>query len=78
MQLETYKNITNKIRWNEFIHNGPLFPELCIKKDIPIIINGIRYTLPLLSEEYAMLYAKYIGTEYVENKTFNNICWNDF
>lgn len=54
------------------------FQNYILKKDIPIIIHGIRYTLPLLPEEYAMLYAKYIGTEYVENKTFKKQFWNDF
>lgn len=78
---EIYKNllggITNK-RWNELIHNGPMFPKLYEKKNIPIIINNKKYILPDLAEEYAMMYSKYIGTEYVENKNFNKNFWADF
>ena len=65
-------------KWDSLYHNGPLFYPEYIQHNIPIIIKSIKYILTPLSEEYATLYSKYIGTEYTKNIIFNNNFWEDF
>jgi DNA topoisomerase-1 len=65
-------------KWSSFIHSGVMFPDLYEPHGIPIIYNGIEVKLPPLAEEYATLYARYLGTEYIKSKTFNKNffkCW---
>jgi DNA topoisomerase-1 len=65
-------------KWKTFEHNGVMFPPEYIKKNIPIIYNGKDIILDNINEEIAFLYAKYIGTEYVKNSTFNRNFWKDW
>ena len=67
-----------KPQWTILHHNGPLFPPLYKKHNIPIIINNTDIILSELAEEYATLYAKYIDTEYFKNKIFKKNFWKDF
>ena len=55
-----------KPQWTVFRHNGPMFPPEYEQHKVPIIFRGVREELPILAEEYATLYAKYVGTEYIE------------
>jgi DNA topoisomerase-1 len=69
-------------KWNTLEHNGVLFPLLYKPHGIPLKYkegdNFIEVKLDKIAEEYAMLYAKYINSEYSENKTFNKNFWNDW
>ena len=58
-------------KWKEFKHNGVYFPPDYIQHNIPIIYNGEKINLDPLSEEYATLYSKYIGSNYEENNIRN-------
>lgn len=64
-------------RWKTLQHNGVMFPPEYEPHNIPIIYNGKRITLNPEAEEYATFYAKYIGTEYINN-TFNKNFWRDW
>ena len=64
-------------QWNILEHNGPLFPDEYIPHKTPIIFNLKQIILPLLTEEYATMYAKYIDTQYNDN-TFKKNFWKDF
>jgi len=68
----------DKPKWKSFKHNGVLFPEPYIPHNIPIIYNGEKIVLDSISEEYASIYAKFTGTEYIKNKSFNNNFFNDW
>ena len=59
-----------KSQWTVFRHNGPLFPPEYEPHKTPIKFKGEEIILPPLAEEYATLYAKYIGTEYLERNKF--------
>ena len=48
-----------------------MFPEPYVQHKTPLIVNGKKIILPDLAEEYATLYARYIGTEYAESKRFH-------
>lgn len=72
------RNTSQKPQWKTLEHNGPMFPPEYVPHKIPVLINKKEYILPPLSEEYATLYSKYIGTAYTENKTFNKNFWIDF
>jgi len=68
----------SKKKWSTFVHNGVLFPELYSPHNIPIYYNGLEVKLPLLAEEYATLYARYLDSEYIQSKIFNKNffkCW---
>lgn len=67
-----------KKKWTQLHHNGVMFPPEYEPHNIPIIYNGNKIYLDPQSEEVASFYAKYIGTEYIENKTFRKNFWNDF
>lgn len=75
-QLGGKKN--NEAKWETFQHNGVLFPEPYKAHKIPLIYDGKRINLDAESEEYATIYAKFIGTEYLNNKTFNKNFFNDW
>lgn len=62
---------SGKNKWSSFKHNGPMLAPKYEPHEIPIKYNGIEVKLSPEAEEYATLYAKYIDTEYIKNKTFN-------
>ena len=65
------KDTKNTKKWTTFSHNGVVFAPLYIPHNIPIKYDGVKKTLPPLAEEYATLYAKYIGSEYAKHKSFS-------
>ena len=65
-------------KWKTFKHNGVLFPEPYKPHKIPIVYNGEKIVLDPISEEYASIYAKFTGTEYIKNKSFNKNFFNDW
>lgn len=65
-------------KWKTLYHSGPLFPPEYIKHNIPIICNEKEIILNKKAEEYATLYAKYIGTDYIKNNRFRKNFWNDW
>ena len=67
-----------KPQWTVFRHNGPMFPPEYEPHKITIKFKGEEVVLPELAEEYATLYAKYLGTEYVEKPKFNKNFFKDF
>lgn len=73
-----FRSKNSKNKWTTLSHNGVKFPPEYEKRDIPIIYNGKEILLNKNSEECAFLYAKYLGSEYVENNTFNKNFFNDW
>jgi DNA topoisomerase-1 len=65
-------------QWSVLRHNGPLFPPEYIPHKTPVIINNKHIILNPLAEEYASLFAKYIGTKYIESNLFKKNFWKDF
>ena len=65
-------------RWKTLSHNGPLFPPEYVPHGVPLVYDGERIVLPPEAEEAASFYARYLPTERVENKTFNNNFFKDF
>ncbi len=65
-------------KWESLSHNGVLFPPEYEQHKIPVKYKDNDVVLPPLAEEYATLYAKYLDTEYVKNKTFNKNFWKDW
>lgn len=61
----------NKNKWTSFIHNGVMFAPKYKPHGIPIKYKNKEIKLNPEQEEYATLYAKYINTDYIKNKTFN-------
>uniref|UniRef100_A0A6C0EAB7 DNA topoisomerase 1 n=1 Tax=viral metagenome TaxID=1070528 RepID=A0A6C0EAB7_9ZZZZ len=68
----------NKKKWDTLEHNGVLFPAPYVKHDTPLIYDGKEIVLDEESEEIATMFAKYIDTEYVTNKTFRSNFWSDW
>ena len=68
----------NDAKWQTFSHNGVMFPEPYEPHKIPLLYNGKRINLDPESEEYATIYAKFTGTEYLNNKIFNKNFFNDW
>jgi DNA topoisomerase-1 len=68
----------NDIKWSSFSHNGVLFPEPYVPHKIPLIYDGKEIILDPESEEYATIYAKFTGTEYLNNKTFKKNFFSDW
>lgn len=69
---------TTKYKWTTLQHNGLKFPEDYTQKNIPLIYDGKEILLSKDAEEIAFLYAKYIGTDYVNNSTFNKNFFSDW
>ena len=65
-------------QWDVMIHNGPMFAPLYEPHNIPVIINGHKYQLSGLAEEYITMYARYLGTEYIMKPKFNKNFLNDW
>jgi len=86
--LNKYNNINNNhtvlnqrgggFKWTTLEHNGVLFPSEYKPHNIPLKYKDEKIKLTSEQEEAAMLYAKYINTDYIENKTFNRNFWNDW
>jgi DNA topoisomerase-1 len=72
------QNGGGNIKWKTLEHLGPLFPADYKPHGKPLKYNSEYINLTSIQEEYAMLYAKYIQTDYIENKTFNKNFWNDW
>ena len=68
----------NDAKWTTFSHNGVLFPEPYIPHKIPLLYDGKRINLDAESEEYATIYSKFLDTEYVKSKHFNNNFFKDW
>lgn len=68
----------NKPQWTVLRHNGPMFPPEYEPHNTPVIINGKEIVLPPLAEEYATMFAKYIGSQYMEQSSFKRNFWKDF
>jgi DNA topoisomerase-1 len=68
----------NDAKWTSFSHNGVMFPEPYEPHKIPLIYDGKKIVLDPESEEYATIYAKFLGTEYLNNKIFNKNFFNDW
>jgi DNA topoisomerase-1 len=67
-----------KPQWTVLQHNGPMFPPPYVPHNVPIIVGGREVNLPPEAEELATMYARFIDTEYVQNKTFGKNFWKDF
>jgi DNA topoisomerase-1 len=65
-------------KWTTLQHMGVYFPPLYKPHNIPLKYKDQMIQLSPKAEEYAMLYSKYIGSEYVQNKSFNKNFWNDW
>jgi len=74
------KQIGGKInkKWNEFKHNGVMFPPEYEKHNIPLIYDGNEIILDKDAEEYATLYAPFLDTEYINNPKFNKNFWKSW
>ena len=68
----------SEIKWTTFKHNGVLFPEPYIPHKIPIIYDGEEIILEEKSEEYASIYSKYTGTDYIKHKKFKMNFFKDW
>jgi len=68
----------NKNQWTILKHNGPLFPLPYEPHKVPIIVNNNKIILPELAEEYATMFAKYLDTDYINNKIFLKNFWSEF
>lgn len=58
--------------WTTFIHNGIMFPDPYKPHNVPLLVDGKKVKLPLLAEEYATLYSRYLDSEYAKSKTFHS------
>lgn len=66
-----------KPQWTVLQHNGPMFPPEYQPHKIPVIINGKEIVLPSDAEEYSTMFAKFIGTPYMENNLFKKNFWKE-
>jgi DNA topoisomerase I len=67
-----------KPQWTVLQHNGPMFPPLYEPHKVPIIVANKEYILSPEAEEYATMFARFIGTKYMELNKFKNNFWKDF
>jgi len=65
-------------QWSVLKHNGPMFPSLYVPHKTEILVKGKLEVLPELAEEYGTMFAKYIGTPYMEASNFKKNFWVDF
>jgi len=66
------------IKWTTLEHNGVLFPAEYEPHDKELKFKDKYIKLTSIQEEAAMMYAKYIDTDYIQNRTFNKNFWNDW
>jgi DNA topoisomerase I len=67
-----------KHKWKTLTHNGVLFPPEYVPHGKPLKYGDDEIQLKPLEEEIAMLYAKYITTDYVKSRVFNKNFWLDW
>lgn len=77
MNVKGGKN-KNDIKWTTFKHNGVMFPEPYKPHRIPILYDGDEIILEPKSEEFATIYSKYTGTDYINHKKFKNNFFKDW
>lgn len=65
-------------RWKTLQHNGVFFPPEYVPHNIPLLHKGQEIKLPILAEEYATLYAKYLDSEYIKHASFRRNFWRDW
>lgn len=68
----------SKKKWTTLQHNGVMFAPEYKPHGTPVIYEGVNISLDPVSEEIATLYAKYLETDYIENKVFRKNFWNDW
>ena len=68
----------SKTQWTVLKHNGPMFPPEYEPHKIPVLINGKEIILPIQAEEYATMFARYSGSDYMNSNTFKKNFWKDF
>lgn len=66
------------VKWKTLSHNGVIFQPLYEKHNIPLLYENEKIILPIISEEYATIYAKLTDSEYVKNKTLRKNFFNDW
>jgi DNA topoisomerase-1 len=66
-----------KPQWTVLQHNGPMFPPAYVPHKVPVIVNSNQVILPEQAEEYATMYARFIGTDYDTNNTFRKNFWKE-
>jgi DNA topoisomerase-1 len=67
-----------KNKWTTLTHNGVMFPPEYKPHGVPLLYKGEKIVLDKESEEIATMYAKYIETEYVNNRIFRSNFWHDW
>jgi DNA topoisomerase-1 len=67
-----------KKKWSSLFHNGVVFPPEYVPHGLPLKYEDMAIVLSPVAEEYAMIYAKYLNSEYIKIKTFNTNFWNDW
>jgi DNA topoisomerase-1 len=65
-------------KWTTLEHNGVLFPADYSPHNTPLKFRTEYIVLKPEQEEAAMMYAKYIDSDYILNKTFNRNFWGDW
>jgi DNA topoisomerase-1 len=65
-------------KWTTLFHNGIIFYPEYKPHNMPLKYKDKMIQLSSQAEEYAMIYSKYINTEYINNRTFNKNFWNDW
>ena len=68
----------DKPQWSVLKHNGPMFPPIYIPHKTEILVKGKETILNSLGEEYGCMFAKYLGTPYMEISNFKKNFWKDF
>ena len=72
------KKKIKKKKWTTFLHNGVIFNEPYEKHNIPINYKNKTIILSDKAEEYATIYAKCIGSDYINNNKFNTNFWKSW
>ena len=68
----------SKHGWKVFEHNGVMFPPAYIPHKIPLIYNNEPILLTPEQEEYATIFARYIGTDYYNVSIFKKNFFSDW
>lgn len=68
----------DSVKWNTLEHAGPLFPPPYEPHGVKMRYDGQPIELSADAEEVATFYAGVIGTDYVNNPTFNENFFRDF
>ena len=76
--IKKKKQKGGSIKWTTLEHNGVLFPAVYEPHNVDLKFKDKKIKLTSEQEEAAMMYAKYIDTEYIQNRTFNKNFWNDW